>query len=151
MQTQSREVKKCYALFEDNLGKSDERFSAAFVDPTKCLRLINDVPDELTSIKRVFQDQLEVWKKVHSGDKGCIICYGWDIKHEDEHEEKAKREDQSEGERRRQGEEMSTTCASEPMPKRSLELTLRLEEDALKVRESASICSVASPADCVQR
>lgn len=122
----SRDIKRCYALFEGDLGISDEKFSTAFVTPTKCLRSIDDVLDELTSVKRVFQDQLQVWEKVHSGDTSCVVCNGLEKRHDDEQENK------------------DGICPSNILPKRSLELTLRLEEDALKVRESASIRSVTS-------
>lgn len=106
---------------------SDARFSKAFVAPTKCLRTIDDVLDELTCIKRVFQDQLQVWKKVHSGDKSCLICTGCINNHGDEDEDESK------------DEEGGGICPSNILPEQSLELALRLEEDALKVRESASI------------
>lgn len=95
---------------------SDASFTEAFSAPTECLRSIDDVLDELTCIKRVFQDQVQVWEEVHSGDQSCAVCRGF-----------------------------SNICASRVVPKRSLDLALRLEEDALKVRESVSICSLANP------
>lgn len=128
----SRDLKECYESFERNLGMSAQRFSTAFRDPTRYLRSIDDVLDELTSIKRVFQDQIQVWKKVHSGDNSCEVCRG--IKY-------------SRGDRKEERE----ICVPNVLPKRSLELALRLEEDALKVRESASICFWQAVADCVQR
>lgn len=114
---------------------SDARFSKAFVTPTKCLRIIDDVLDELTCIKRVFQDQLQVWEKVHSGNKSCVVCNGCATSQEIEREEETGGEAASQGEKR-------DKCLTNALPRRSLELTMRLEEDALKVRESASICPV---------
>ncbi|KAK2597778.1 hypothetical protein N8I77_012542 [Diaporthe amygdali] len=114
----SRDIKNCYDLFKDNLGMSAEMFSTAFVAPTECLRTIDDVLDELTSIKRIFQDQVQVWEKVHSGDKSCVVC------RENEYSREEKREEERE------------ICVPNILPKRSLELAVRLEEDALKVRES---------------
>lgn len=154
---------------------SDARFSKAFVAPTKCLRTIDDVLDELTCIKRVFQDQLQVWKKVHSGDKSCVVCNEFmnnqgakgdrttkddvetrgdmekkiDLKIEGDetrgHGEAEGGKEQNEGEPKREVRQGRDTCPSNILPERSLELTMRLEEDALKVRESASSCLVERP------
>lgn len=124
---------------------SDARFSSAFIAPTKCLRTIDDVLDELTCIKRVLQDQLQVWEKVHSGDNSCLICTGYRSSHEAERKAESEGEETSEVEETREGEEKGHTCPANVLPKRSLELVMRLEEDALKVRESASLCSIARP------
>lgn len=110
---------------------SDARFSAAFIAPAKCLRTIDDVLDELTCIKRVFQDQLQVWEKVHTGGDSCVVCNGCAISQEVEPEEGTEGEETSQREKH-------NICPSNVLPKRSLELTMRLEEDALKVRGSAS-------------
>lgn len=61
---------------------------------------------------------------MHSGNKSCEVCNGAGKSLEDE-----------------SGEE-GVICPSDTLPKRSLELTLRLEEDALKVRESASVFNI---------
>lgn len=131
--SQSRNIKRCYSSFEKNLGESDKKFSKAFLDPTECLRTIDDVLDELTSIKRVFQDQLQVWEKVHNGNRSCVVCAGYEEGYKVECEEEV------EGEKKVEGKKMRGTCPSNVSPKRSLELAMRLEEDALKVRESVSI------------
>ncbi|KAJ0119736.1 hypothetical protein J7T55_013939 [Diaporthe amygdali] len=130
----SRDIKDCYSHFEGNLGMSAEKFSKQFVTPTKCLRSIDDVLDELTSIKRIFQDQIQVWEKVHSGDNSCAVCRGIEYSREDERGEEPEENPKKDRE----------ICVPNVLPKRSLELVVRLEEDALKVRESASISFVAS-------
>lgn len=81
----------------------------------------------------MFQDQLQVWEKVHSGEKSCVICGGC------AQSRKVERVEASEGDQKRDGEKKRITCPSSVLPKRSLELAMRLEEDALKVRESVSI------------
>lgn len=81
----------------------------------------------------MFQDQLQVWEKVHSGYKSCVVCGGC------AQSRKVEREEESEGGQKRDGEKKRITCPSNVLPKRSLELTMRLEEDALKVRESVGV------------
>lgn len=123
----SRKNQSLALHFERNSRVSDAGFPAIFRAAMDCLRSIEDVLDELTSIKRVFQDQLQVWEKVHTSSMPCMVCNGHRSNHDDDREER------------------SNACASNPLPKQSLELVSSLEEQAVKVRESASILSCAKP------
>lgn len=61
----SRDINHCYQSFRNDLGKSDDRFLDSFKTATTSLLDIDDVLNELTMIKRVYQNQAQVWEDMH--------------------------------------------------------------------------------------
>lgn len=102
---QSRDIDQCYIGFRNSLGKSDDRFLDAFKTATSSLLDIDDALNELKMIKRVYQNQAQVWEDMH---KDRILAM----------------------------ESLGCGCSPDQAPRRLYTMMTRLEEDAVRVRES---------------
>ncbi|KAJ0117399.1 hypothetical protein J7T55_003813 [Diaporthe amygdali] len=71
---QSRDIDYCYKSFRNDLGKSDDRFLDSFRTATTSLLDIDDVLNELTMIKRVYQNQAQVWEDMHKDQTLAMEC-----------------------------------------------------------------------------
>lgn len=71
---QSRDIDQCYKGFRNDLGKSDDRFLDSFRTATTSLLDIDDVLNELTMIKRVYQNQAQVWEDMHKDRTLAMKC-----------------------------------------------------------------------------
>lgn len=71
---QSRDIDQCYRGFRNDLGKSDDRFLDSFRTATTSLLDIDDVLNELTMIKRVYQNQAQVWEDMHKDRTLAMQC-----------------------------------------------------------------------------
>ncbi|KAL2286025.1 hypothetical protein FJTKL_07270 [Diaporthe vaccinii] len=70
----SRDIDQCYKGFRNDLGKSDDRFLEAFKTATTSLLDIDDALNELKMIKRVYQNQAQVWEDMHKDRTLGIEC-----------------------------------------------------------------------------
>ncbi|KAK2608127.1 hypothetical protein N8I77_006760 [Diaporthe amygdali] len=70
----SRDIDHCYKSFRNDLGKSDDRFLDSFRTATTSLLDIDDVLNELTMIKRVYQNQAQVWEDMHKDQTLAMKC-----------------------------------------------------------------------------
>ncbi|KAH8773679.1 hypothetical protein F5883DRAFT_27102 [Diaporthe sp. PMI_573] len=70
----SRDIDQCYKGFRNDLGKSDDRFLDSFRTATTSLLDIDDVLNELTMIKRVYQNQAQVWEDLHKDRTLSMKC-----------------------------------------------------------------------------
>lgn len=71
---QSRDIDQCYKSFRNDLGKSDDRFLDAFKTATTSLLDIDDALNELKMIKRVYQNQAQVWEDLHKDRTLAMDC-----------------------------------------------------------------------------
>lgn len=72
--SQSRDIDQCYKSFRNDLGKSDDRFLDAFKTATTSLLDIDDALNELKMIKRVYQNQAQVWEDLHKDRTLAMDC-----------------------------------------------------------------------------
>ncbi|KAL2275342.1 hypothetical protein FJTKL_02101 [Diaporthe vaccinii] len=63
-----REVDKIYQEFKPGQGKTDENFAEYTERATECLISLDDVLDEIGTIKGVLEYQFSVWNGLHAAD-----------------------------------------------------------------------------------